>query len=259
MNASRDPCDDGDLAHLTPCTPAEALRREPVSLEVDDDTQLALSPMRRSQHRYFARVRLSGFADLQVLGLVPRRIKEQAVRTAIASDDEQALRLATDRLARGGARPPARCGCAGEGAGEGEAEQRPGPQRASFTQELDAAYREIRRDYHPALARVLSEHHGVELAWNSPLAASVKGWASKVSRESLSLVGLFQDITIGRKATLELTPASRVLLARSIRIHREGRLVHRGAYLRLWANSIESYLDLLPAITTGKPLWALDR
>jgi len=248
MNISTDDCQTPKrVAELKPCSATEALRRDVVDLHVDDDDQLVLSPTERTHHPYFSRIRLEAFEDLQVLGLVPRGLRQEAVRSAIASDDEAVLRLAEERARRGEAAAPCRC-------------SHPSARSGSFSDDLRTSYQAIRRDYNPALARVLSNHYGTELKWDSNLAISVRGWASRFSKQALVTIALFRDIQIGRNARLEVEASSVELLARNIRIHRSGTLSHHGAYLRVWANSIESYLlEMSDTVKAEKAIWAINR
>lgn len=233
------------LAELRPCTATEALRRDVIDLQVDDDEEVVLSSSDRAHHQYFARVKLGSFEDLQVLGLIPRGLRQEAIRMAIAADDEEALRLAEERARRDIS--PAPCHC------ENQNER-----TRSFSESLRASFRVVRRDYNPALARVLSNHYGIELRWDSTLAISVRGWSSRFSKGALVTVALFRDITIGRNARLEVDASSVELLARYIRIHRTGTLSHRGGYLRIWANSIETYLlELADVVTAESMIWAV--
>jgi hypothetical protein len=247
VNISTDDCHNPKrVAELKPCSATEALRRDAVDLQVDDDEQLVLSPTDRSHHSYFARIRLQAFDDLQVLGLVPRGLRQEAIRTAIAADDEAVQRLAEERVRRGDAAAP--CGCSQSGG-----------RSLSFSASLRASYQALRRDYNPALARVLSNHYGTELAWDSHLAISVRGWTSRFSKEALVTVALFRDIQIGRNARLDVEASSVELLARNIRIHRSGTLSHHGGYLRIWANSIETYLlEVSDIVHAEKAIWALN-
>jgi hypothetical protein len=106
---------------------------------------------------------------------------------------------------------------------------------------------------------VLSNHYGTELEWDSHLAISVRGWASRFSKEALVTVALFRDIQIGRNARLDVDASSIELLARHIRIHRSGTLSHHGGYLRIWANSIETYLlEVSDIVQAEKAIWALN-
>jgi hypothetical protein len=222
-----------DFADIAPCSTAEALRRDLSSIELREGEEAALSPSQREHHKYFARVRMRGFDDLQALGLVPRRLKEQVVRDALSSDDRDALQLSREFIAKRGA-PAGSCGCE-------SAHIRP----TSIARELDATYRDIRKEHHPALARVLSERYETEFAWNSAFASSIYGWTRRIqAQEIIASICVVADITIGRNATLTLDHTSTVLLAREIWIHRTGKLVHRGGFLRIWAKSLDSFRDL---------------
>jgi hypothetical protein len=232
------------VGKLRPCTATEALRRDLIDLQLDDDEELVLSTIDRAHQKYFARIKFSSFEDLQVLGLVPRGLRQEAVRKAIAADDEEALRLAQERVRRDIA-PPCHCDHHGQRTG-------------SFSEGLRGAFRAIRRDYNPALARVLSSHYGAEFAWDSTLAISVRGWTSRFVKDAHVTVALLRDITIGRNARLEVDATSIALLARHIRIHRTGTLSHRGGYLRIWANSIETYLlELSEVVDAESTIWSI--
>jgi hypothetical protein len=196
---------------------------------VEDDEQLVLSSTDRAHHKYFARVKFGAFEDLQVLGLVPRGLRQEAIRSAMLEDDKEAERLARERVPHEA--PPSPCDCNGHGT-----------RALSFSEKLRATVRSIRRDYNPALARLLSSHYGTEFAWDSTLAVSVRGWASRYVSGGATIIGLFKDITIGRGARLQVDANSTSLLARNIRIHRTGTLAHNGGYLKVWANSIETFL-----------------
>jgi hypothetical protein len=228
---------ESDRPSIALTTVVEALHRAPQDLDTSEDEELVLSPEQPEHHQYLARARLDGYRDLQALGLVPRNMPEQSVREAIASDDQDAMRLAQDMLLRRrAAQPAAICNCE---------QSESHPTTSSFRRDLKQTYREIRRDYHPALANALSEHYRVEFSWDSALAGSINGWVHRIYRPEVTIeFAFFRDITIRRGSTLSLRNDSTVLLARNIRIHREGRLRHRGGYLRIWASAIDSFLDL---------------
>jgi hypothetical protein len=247
MSTSNEQSGTRGLADLAACSASEALHREVVGLEVEDDEELELSPARRGHEKYFARIRLESFEDLQVLGLVPRRLKQQQVLDAIAEDDEQAFNLGSERMRKGQAAVAAPCNC------HGDAHSAP-----TFAEELRDSVRHVRQSYNPALARVLSNHFGVEFRWDSMLAKSVRGWVRRYHPGIDIIAHLFEDITIGKNAKLVLTQASTSLLARAIRIHQTGKLVHSGGYLRIWANSIERFEDFPGVITWKHFIWALN-
>lgn len=209
----------------------EALRREVADIVVHEDEETVLTPKRREFARHFARVRLRRFSDLQALGLVPRQIEEQTVRSAIAADDEDALRLAKELVVR---RPQAvsSCDCHSQAAAGA----------VRFDRDLKSHYLQVRQSYHPALAKQLSGHYGTTFSFDSVFAATVRQWTRRLEARAVIEVSLVQDITIGRGATLVLSDDTSVLLARSIRIHRSGKLIHRGGFLRVWATSITSFL-----------------
>lgn len=232
-------------------TSEEALRRDVTDVLVHEDEELVLTPKRREFAKHFARVRLRRFSDLQALGLVPRHIDEQAVRGAMAADDEDALRLAKDMVAR---RPLAvrPCDCHGRSGTEAAP--------ARFDVDLKGHYVQVRQSYHPALAKTLSAHYGTTFSYDSVLASTVRQWTRRLEARALIELALVQDITIGRGATLVLSDDTSVLLARSIRIHRSGKLIHRGGFLKVWATSITSFLIELSDVVDSNEsiLWRIN-
>lgn len=246
---------------LKPYSAVEALSRTPAALEVADDEDLELSPAKRGHEKYFARVRLERLEDLQVLGLVPRRLKMQTIREAISADDEQARNIGEQRMRQGEARAKAPCGCHGaEAATSASPCGCHGTSRTatSFSQDLRSMVQHVRHDYHPELARVLTNHYGIDFRWDSALAVSIHGWVRRFRPDIHVIVNMFEDITVGRNARLVLKAQSTSLLARAIQIHRTGTLVHRGGYLRIWANSIDRF-DGFPGVISWKNIiWALE-
>jgi len=226
---TEDRCATRQVAELRPCSALEAVRREVHDVHVGDDEQVVLSATDRAHHKYFARVKFSAFEDLQVLGFVPRGLRQEAIRSAMVEDDHEALRLARERMPKDVA--PSPCHCNGHG-----------ERVASFSESLRATVRSIRRDYNPALARLLSSHYGTEFEWDSTLAASVRGWASRYVSGGATIIALVNDITIGRGARLQVDASSTSLLARHIWIHRTGTLAHNGGFLKVWASSIETFV-----------------
>jgi hypothetical protein len=237
------------IAEIRPCTAADALQRDAIDLQVCDDEELELSPNDRAHHKYFARVKLGAFEDLHLLGLVPRGLRYEAIRTAIVTDDKAALQLAEARVRQNAAHSTCHC-------------DNNDRRTESFSESLRSTVRAIRRDYNPALAHLLSSHYGTEFSWDSTLAISVRGWTSRFVNHALVTVSLFRDITIGRNARLEVDATAIELLARHIWIHRTGTLSHRGGYLRVWANSIQNYLEFSEAVVTeltDSPIWAINK
>jgi hypothetical protein len=211
--------------------PEDALRRGVHDLHVEADQEVQLSAEGDEHRGFFARVQLQTIADLQVLGLVPRELPEEELRKAIAEDDEVALQTARELLLRG-AKPP--CSCE-PGLAAGREAERP------YARQLSQVYGRVRRTYNPSLARLVSGRRRTSLAWDSTAVSSVRGWIARIdasSAVSSILAALSQDIVVKQNATLVLDPKTPLLLARSIRIHQTGRIVHRGGYLRIWAAEI---------------------
>jgi hypothetical protein len=94
------------------------------------------------------------------------------------------------------------------------------------------------------MARLLADHYGKHISWDNPVAGIVSKWVMYIEVVlNPSIIVLFaQDIIINRNATLTVDATAKSLLAKDIKIHNTGKLVHQGGYLKIWANSI-SRLD----------------
>jgi hypothetical protein len=156
---------------------------------------------------------------------VPRGLAEEKARKAIADDDAAAQRLAQENLRDERTSSESDCGCAA-------AALHPLP----YGRRLRATYRRIRKFHHPSFSKLLSEHYGATVPWDSPLAIAT--WRRVTSFNGVVDVWLFRDIVINRNATLLVDAPTRSLWAGNISIHRTGRLVAQGGYLKIWANSI---------------------
>lgn len=224
----------------------EFLSQEGRTIEVAENSELVLSPSNPEYARHFARVSLKSFEDLQLLGFIPRRLSIEKVRTAIAADDAEVFRLATTMPSQ------PRCDCH-----PSDLYLKPvSLGRGGFR----PAYQAIRNRHNPALARVLSEHLGTTVAWDHSLVGIVRKWDRFVALNPEIFALLLDDIVINRNATLSVAAASRSLLARNIWIHRTGKLTHSGSYLKIWADSIESFVGIRIKITDtvrNLPPWSL--
>jgi hypothetical protein len=231
---NNDPHDGGPPAdlypHLPVLAPREVLRRDAHRLEVPEGTEHMLCPGNREQQGRFFRTQIQSYADLQTLGFVPRRVSEDKMRQAVAEDD----RAVFERVASC-APPPAPCGCSGSK--DGAAPSRTTP--------LRQAYNTARKSHHPALARLLSDHRGTAVEWDAPLAATTRRWLVAAKSQVVIVGVLLQDIVIHRNAQLSVAAATKSLLAHDIFIHRTGRLVQQGGYMRIWANSIQRFNDIV--------------
>lgn len=220
--------------HL-PLTPArEVLRRETHRLDVPDNSEQLLCPSNREHAGRFFRTQLQGYGDLQVLGLIPRRLSEEKLRQAVVDDDRTVFeRVSALHTLAGGASP---CGCVGSSHAS---------DAASRASPLRLAYNAARKRHHPAVARLLSDHLGSEVDWDAPLAATTRRWFLSAKSRSVIVGVLLNDIVIHRNAQLSIAPAAKSLFAHDIFIHRTGRLVQQGGYLRIWANSIHRFNDIV--------------
>lgn len=234
------------------CSAREALRRKPTSIVVEEGRDFHLSPDNERLFHCFARVPLRSFADLQTLGLLPRKIAEEAVRKAIGADDAATYKLATEA---GSSAPDTGCGCH-------DAEI---PNRrvtsVGVAGSVRRRYSQLRGFNNPALARVLADHYRAEVAWDDPLAALAHKWVqkfdSKVHLDRPLLIAALEDITVHAGATLTLQKKLTSLYANNVRIHRRARVVPGGNYVKIWASSVVSFLVELQTVVTATP-WRLE-
>lgn len=218
------------MQELRTCSVREVLDRQTEDLVVPDGQTVEFTPHNREFAHCFARVRLSAFEDLQLLGLVPRGLPEQALRQAIASDEEQAYRMAA-----ASARPSRHgCGCA--------------PSHDGGSGHLADTYREIHRSNNPALARLLSDHYESRIAFHDALPVLIRNWVryfdTKRHFDAGIVTSVLSDVTIHRNGVLATDRTLKTLLARNIWIHRSGQLMQQGSYLRIWAHTVSRFLDI---------------
>lgn len=215
------------------CSAKEALKHDLRSIDVPEDTTVLLSPTSRDFADCFLRVHLRSYEDLQTLGFVPRGLSEENVRKAIAGDDDETYKMAQTTFCQ----VRHDCDCS---------EHRGHTANPHRNKTLRSTYTAIRKSHNPNLARLLSDHYGTRMPWDSPIAGIVAKWTGyiEIVLDPLILVLFAQDITINRNATLAVDANAKSLMARDIKIHNTGKLVHQGGYLKVWANSI-SRLDNL--------------
>ncbi len=216
--------------------PEELLKSRGDDVKVDDGQELHLAVGQRGSSRHFARVQAASIHDLQTLGLVPRGLAAEALKRAMDQDDQAAYQVAREGLLRNSTSVPP-CGCEASTAAAAAAAE---PHRMSF----DRVYARARKNHHPALAALLSDHQKTRFRWDSIHVQSVWGWADRVGKMisvTPIVVALFQDIVIGRGARLVFDAQAAQMYARGIYIHRTGTLAHSGGYLRIWASSISSF------------------
>lgn len=240
---------DNACVEVKLCTAKEALRHEVRQLVVLENAELRFSPSHPELADYFVRVHLKAYDDLQLLGYVPRKLSEEKVRQAITADNDEAYKLASSMAAQ---LSPHDCDCQNQSAHSSK----------SFTGTLRATYNRNRNTHNPALGRLLSDHLGAHIPWDDPVASITRKWVVRLDDRSFLekpiLVALTEDIKINRNASLLVDPGLHSLLAHDIQIHRRGRLVLQGSYIKIWASSISSFLDLnLGTAIKVTPPWAI--
>lgn len=242
---------DNVYAEVKLCTAKEALRHEVRQIVVPENAELLLSPSHPELANCFVRVHIKSYEDLQLLGFVPRKLSEEKVRQAIAADNEEVYRLASSMASQ---LSPHDCECQNQSARTS----------VSFRDNLRATYDRNRKAHNPALGRLLSDHFGAHVPWDDPLANITRKWIilaldNKIYATRPLLVVLTADITINRDASLIVDSGLKSLLARDIWIHRRGRLVQKGTYIKIWANSVRSFQDsnIISAAIKVAPPWSV--
>jgi hypothetical protein len=215
----------------------EFLTRDAADLDVPEGREVMLT--QRDHDHHIFRVKLESFGDLQLMGLVPRGLQEDAVRKAIRSDDERAGVIAEQRFAQSA---PAGCGCCQCNGHAQAGVETSSMMTASAARRagLQSHVKSVRREVHTQLAALLSDHHRTRIDVGSAYVGRTFAAISAFDRRQLvSIISiLFQDITIGAKSTLQLPAVQKSLYARNITIHATGRLITGGSYTKIWANAI---------------------
>jgi hypothetical protein len=214
----------------------EFLTSDAADIEVPEGREVSITA--REHERHIFRVRLESFGDLQLMGLVPRGLREEAVRNAIRSDDERANAIAEQRFAQSTSAGCGCCQCGGQP--QDQAQKNAMTTTAVRRTGLQGHVKSVRREVQAHLAALLSEHHRTRIEAGHPYVGWTFASVSAFDRKHLvSIISLlFQDIHIGAKATLKLPAAKKSLYARNITIHATGQLVTGAAYTKIWANSI---------------------
>lgn len=171
------------------------------------------------------------------------------MRQAMAADDGEVYNLAAKMLQQS----HGECGCSNRATHVSLSRGSP----------IRTIYNSIRKRHNPALTRVLSDHYGTQMSWDTPVPAIVRKWVAFLPPHPAEpLIALAGDIIIHKNATLAVAASPKSLMAWNIWIHTTGRLVQQGSYLRIWANSINRFTDFMSVATinTSKeigPIWLL--
>lgn len=204
----------------------EAIRQATRTIEVQENSELHLSPSNDGFADCFVQVQINSYEDLQILGLIPRGLTEEKVRRAVTDDDDEAYRMVSNSLQLSNRN----CNCMKRNG------QIPKMHRDNFKQ----AYTSIRRNHQPALAKILSAHYNRSIRWDAPIAIITKRWYDYLNLpiSKALLIALAKDIIIHNTAILTVASSIKSLLAHNIIIYKTGKLVQQGKYLKIWASSI---------------------
>lgn len=197
----------------TPVPVEEGLRQGTFDIGVPNDGNLTVGPFEEPYSHGFRLLEVRAFAELQRLGLVPLNVSEDQLVKAYYTDDRRYRELLEARLPITAAHA---CSC-GEG---GQEPSRP-LRRFHFQNELvDVLQPVSRRLLKPDDLFVLHTF------------GQLRAW---LNRPPLYLLGYFlvNNITIGARATLTMTPTIRFVRANDITIGGGGNLTFRSANIHV--------------------------
>jgi hypothetical protein len=219
--------DDMDVpAENDRVAPLDALRGFKEDIDVPESATVRLGGEDRAFSRHLRLINVASYDDLRLLGLVPRDHDEAKVRSAIAEDDEIAVRIALDRV------DP--CDCARHDESS---------RRRSASEVFTAAFNRVRALNHPSLSHLLSAGHSKRFPLDTQ-AGLTRMWVSRLD-EGMLRAGLLalmaQDITIRKDARLFTPTKLKVMFANNIFIHKSGSLISQGNYLSIQCNSIQRF------------------
>jgi hypothetical protein len=218
--------------------PREFLTKALVDLDIPEGRTVSIGDRGFEQHVF--RVKIDTYSDLQLLGFVPRGLAEETVRKAIRADDERASTLAEQNFSQSISSGCCECSCQGTDAAHQAQNAAPTATTTSRRASMKSSFKAIRKDIQQNLANVLSDHLRNRLDPHGPVVRGAYGAVFALdSRAIQSLISLiFQDISIGANAVLQLPATQKSLYARNITIHPTGKLATGAAYTKIWANSI---------------------
>jgi hypothetical protein len=192
----------------TPVTVEEAMRDAEFDVTVPDGMVMAAGPFEAEYADAFRLAEVTAFADLQRLGFIPDLVDENSLVEAVRAD-ERVFRGLLHR--RGTADPDPSCACAA-----GHADGAPTLARRHVQDRLvdllQPLHRDVLRADDPAVLHAY--HHA-------------RAWMARPNRYLVGIYAL-NDINIGDRATLTMTPTVQALHARDITIGDEGRLRFTG-------------------------------
>lgn len=178
------------------------------------------------------RLEVRSFEDLEKMSMVPTGLPQKEVMEALAKDDAESLDLAHRLLETRAKSGPCSCqATTGEQA----------PRKLTYRSELRIEYNGIRKSHNVHLARLLTNVHRRQVAWDSLLAAHTHGHFARLTEEpSIAVVvWLGFDLVIMHNATLHIQPSVSQIKFNNINIHVGGRLNVLGSYLKIKCESIQ--------------------
>ena len=205
---------------------AHVLERERPDLIVESSHAHRLTRDHHDAAKYFERVTVGSFADLQTLGFAPKRLTEARVRQAIGDDDAEALRAMHESTRLD---PHEGCSCS-------SAQQSAAPI-------IRNAYDRIRPQQHPHLARLFSGELGVHFQFDAIPVRVLAGALAQMQILPLLLeLFLVRDIVVQRDATLTIDATVSLLRARDVKLFVGAKLVTTTPYLKVICRSVKGDL-----------------
>ncbi|MDH5823585.1 hypothetical protein QFW77_11365 [Luteimonas sp. RD2P54] len=221
-----------------PVSVDQALKQRREDLTIKDKGEVLVGP-EGEYARFFQRVRVSSFKDLQRMSFVPEGLDEKKAMDAIARDNDAAFEAALRAPDEGD--PDCGCDCDGRHDAETPASRPAG--RAAISP-LRARYSRLRRNFHPQLARALTEVYRRDVQWDHMVATHVHRWIDRlvVAKEFDLGSILFRDIVVGKNSTFNVAASTQILWANDIRIHVGGKIRTLGSYMKVKCASIQGNL-----------------
>ena len=225
-------CSNDQRSEIKPIK--EALEQPRDDVVITYSKEVSITPGKGEYANLLHHVEIRSFEDLQALSFIPDKLDEKRTLDALTSDDASALSAAQNYVqARGKS-----CRC--QEAQTTEEIHR----KASYASDLRTTYESIRRWQNPQLARMLTEAYRKEVAWDSPIAAHVRGWVHLWQLVHAIPIWIFlpNNITVLNNATLHVPAITKLLLANQIRIHAGGRIWAHSSYTKIKCASIQGNL-----------------
>ena len=205
---------------------AECLKTKRDDLVVSKSKEIFLNPDDKNYQRYFRTVKVTSIADLQALGILPREVDEEQIKSAIDSDDREAFELARNKYDF----QSANCGCSHA---KGSV---PTPDFKQF-------HRDLRKKYNPSLEKVFASYYKVPATAKDLRVEMASKWALRIvvyPNFWRDVLGLFlKDMIVPANTNLVLSPSIDLVNVNNLKIYKGGKVSYAGSYLFMKCNSAQ--------------------